>query len=63
MECVPFLTKTAKANSKSNSLRTTIPKEIVRHFELKIHDVLVWKIEHGVLVIEKWGKDDKKPNV
>lgn len=53
---MPFLTKTAKASSKSNSLRTTIPKEVVDHFNLDIHDVLIWEIKNDRLSIKKWNK-------
>lgn len=51
---MPFLTKIAKANSKSDSLRTTIPKEVVESFDLKIHDVLIWEIKEEQLVVKKW---------
>ncbi len=39
------ITFVAKANSRSNSLRTTIPVSIVRQFGFKEGDRLIWKIE------------------
>ena len=53
---LPFLTKIAKASSKSNSIRTTIPKEIADEFELRVHDVLIWKSDKqsGEITIKKW---------
>ncbi len=38
-------TKLTKATPNTDSLRTTVPKGIVRHFDLKSEDELVWKIE------------------
>ena len=52
---MPFLTKIAKASSKSDSLRTTIPKEAAKYFSLKIHDVLIWEIKGDSLIIKKWS--------
>ena len=40
-----FLTKVNKANSKSKTLRTSIPKEIVNSLELSHGDDLIWNIE------------------
>ena len=57
---LPFLTKIAKASSKSDSVRTTIPKEIADILGLEIHDVLIWRLDEKTneLVIRKWnGKD------
>ncbi len=34
----------AKANSKSPSLRTTIPKKIVQEIQIKPGDILDWEI-------------------
>ena len=51
---MPFLTKIAKASSKSESLRTTIPKEIVERFNLEMYDLLIWEIVENRLVIKKW---------
>jgi bifunctional DNA-binding transcriptional regulator/antitoxin component of YhaV-PrlF toxin-antitoxin module len=39
------ITNLTKANTKSNSLRTTIPMSITNHFGLKEGDKLSWKIE------------------
>ncbi len=52
----PFLTRVAKANT-SDSLRTTIPKEIVREFDLNAHDVLVWQVNKKTneFIIKKWS--------
>ncbi len=38
------ITKVATAQSKSQSLRTTIPASIVRQFDLKPKDGLVWHL-------------------
>ena len=53
---MPFLTKISKASSKSDSIRTTIPKEIADGFNLKVHDVLIWKMnkKSNELIIKKW---------
>jgi len=34
----------AKANDKSYSLRTTVPKGVVKHCELEVGDLLNWEI-------------------
>jgi len=46
-------TKVTKAASKSDSLRTTIPKGIVRQFGIVRGDLLDWKIkaDNGDLII------------
>lgn len=46
-------TKLTKATSKSDSLRTTVPKGIVRQFGLHESDEIVWSIkaEHSELII------------
>ncbi len=46
-------TKLTRATSKTDSLRTTVPKGIVRQFGLKSGDSLDWKIEarNGDLII------------
>ena len=48
------ITTLTKATSKSDSLRTTIPKSIVRQFELKQGDKIQWKMEvaEGKLLIK-----------
>ena len=55
---LPFLTKVAKASSKSDSIRTTIPKEIADIFGLEVHDVLIWRINKKTneFVIKKWDE-------
>ena len=57
---LPFLTKTSKAHSKSESLRTTIPKEIVKDSGLDSHDVLIWDFnkKNNEIIIKKWGGKD-----
>ena len=43
-------TKLTRANTKSHSLRTTVPKGIANQFELKEGDSLLWSIkpsQHG----------------
>jgi len=46
-------TKLTKANSISESLRTTVPAGIARQFEMKEKDELEWKLEtrDGRLII------------
>lgn len=39
------ITNLTKANTKSNSLRTTIPMSVTNQFGLKEGDKLSWKIE------------------
>jgi bifunctional DNA-binding transcriptional regulator/antitoxin component of YhaV-PrlF toxin-antitoxin module len=39
------VTNLTKANTRSNSLRTTIPMSITNQFGLKEGDKLIWKIE------------------
>ena len=51
---LPFLTKIAKASSKSDSIRTTIPKEIADVLKLEIHDVLIWQINGEKITMKKW---------
>jgi hypothetical protein len=38
-------TKLTKANDKSYSLRTTVPKGITSHLELKEGDSLLWELK------------------
>lgn len=40
-----IITKTNYANTKSNSLRTTIPKEVVDKLGLSNGDNLIWIVE------------------
>ena len=40
-----IITKTNYADNKSNSLRTTIPKEVVDKLELSKGDNLIWIVE------------------
>ena len=40
-----IITKTNYADNKSNSLRTTIPKEVVDKLELTKGDNLIWVVE------------------
>lgn len=35
----------SRANDSSYSLRTTVPKGIVKQFVLKVGDVLIWRIK------------------
>jgi antitoxin component of MazEF toxin-antitoxin module len=48
------ITVITKANTKSNSLRTTIPMSITRQFNLQVGDKLVWKmeVENNSLIIK-----------
>lgn len=39
------ITNLTRANTRSNSLRTTIPMSITNQFGLKEGDKLIWKIE------------------
>jgi hypothetical protein len=47
-------TTLTRATSKSESLRTTVPKGIVRHFDMKEKDRLDWtmKVNGSKLTIE-----------
>lgn len=46
---VVVTSKVAKASSKSPSVRTTIPEEIVRELGIEVSDALVWDVTtvHG----------------
>ena len=48
------ITVLTKANTTSNSLRTTLPMSITRQFNLKVGDKLIWKIEaeNNTLIIK-----------
>lgn len=48
------ITVITKANTKSNSLRTTIPMSITRQFNLRVGDKLNWKmeVEDNILIIK-----------
>ncbi len=58
------ITKLTKANIKSYSLRTTVPKGISKQFELKEGDSLYWQIspssdkdkEMMIIVVPERGK-------
>lgn len=39
------ITTLSRATSKSDSLRTTVPKGIVRQFNLKEGDKITWEIQ------------------
>ncbi len=39
------LSRLARANTKSDSIRTTIPKKIVNDLRLDVNDVLEWRID------------------
>ena len=39
------ITSLTKANKNSESLRTTVPASVIRQFDLKEGDKLVWKFE------------------
>lgn len=48
------ITTLTKATPKSESLRTTVPASIVRHFNLKDGDTLSWELwaeKEGELVV------------
>ena len=55
LKTVPFLTKIAKAATNSDSVRTTIPKEIAQEFDLSPQDVLIWTVNKGKINVEKWN--------
>ena len=48
------ITVLTKANTTSNSLRTTLPMSITRQFNLQVGDKLIWKmeIENNSLIIK-----------
>ena len=45
LEQMVITTKVARASSKSPSVRTTIPEEIVEELKLKVGDPLIWKLD------------------
>ena len=53
---LPFLTKMAKATTKSGSIRTTTPKEVAKFYNLDAHDALAWRADEATkdLIIKKW---------
>jgi bifunctional DNA-binding transcriptional regulator/antitoxin component of YhaV-PrlF toxin-antitoxin module len=42
-ESLVLTSKLAKAHSESDSLRTTVPEEVVHELGLKVGDVVEWK--------------------
>lgn len=53
----------ARANDKSYSLRTTVPKGIVKQFEMREGNVLNWKIEsngNGLRIVVELEKTKGK---
>ena len=40
-----YNTKVNNANPNSNSLRTTIPKAVVKLFDLEVGDIVEWNID------------------
>jgi antitoxin component of MazEF toxin-antitoxin module len=47
------LTSLNKATTKNESLRTTVPRSIIKHFGLTDEDKLEWnlKVENGEIII------------
>lgn len=57
------ITVLSRATSKGNSLRTTVPMSIVKHFKLKEKDKLKWEIraeDNDLLIILKPLKNDAR---
>ena len=54
------LSKVARANTNSKSLRATIPEEIVSKLGISAGDLLIWSNEEKkgkkIVMIEKWDK-------
>lgn len=54
------LSKVAKANNNSKSLRATIPEDVVKELKINAGDVLIWSTEERkgkkVAFVEKWEK-------
>ena len=44
MTMMLITSKVAKANT-TNSIRTTIPSDIVREVDLKVGDLLIWSVD------------------
>lgn len=44
LDTVTISSKVAKANN-ANSLRTTIPNEIVKEIDLTVGDILIWAVD------------------
>lgn len=46
-------TSLTKANKTSESLRTTVPSSVIKQFDLKEGDKLIWRFEtdkHGIFI-------------
>jgi len=56
LSTVTISSKVQKANT-SNSVRTTLPNEIVKELDIGIGDLLIWNVEdqHGkkIIIIKK----------
>lgn len=60
-------TKLTKANIKSNSLRTTVPKGISKHLELNEGDTILWELKPApdgkgdlIAIVTREKKNNKK---
>jgi bifunctional DNA-binding transcriptional regulator/antitoxin component of YhaV-PrlF toxin-antitoxin module len=56
---LPTPTKVVKAATNSESLRATVPKEVVDALKLKEGDLIIWSIDEGrkdgkVASVQKW---------
>lgn len=47
-----FATVIVKAHSHNDSLRVTIPSKIVKIFNIKPKDVMTWKVDGQVIIVE-----------
>lgn len=55
---VPFITKTSKASSKSDSMRTAMTKDVADSLGSERHDALIWQVDGGKIAIKK--RDGKR---
>ena len=57
---MPSLSKVTKATTTSNSLRATIPEDVVKDLGIMPGDVLIWSVEEQrgkkIVSVEKWKK-------
>jgi len=60
-----YVTTLTKANTKSNSLRTTVPSSVRDHYGLKVGDKIVWHFDtedDKIIVIVKPIKEGNNGN-
>lgn len=59
---LPTPTKVVKAATNSDSLRATVPKEIVEALKLKEGDLIIWSVDYErkdgkkIANVQKWSQ-------